>query len=278
LTWEVDRPWPPPRAETYDTDPRIDEVQATLEASELLIPGFLGMHPMGARLGQECVRMTGGEMRSLIFPTQYRIPTYLDWVTRRADMAPAYRYHRRFLQYLASEHPAPRWLLKSPAHLWSLPELVAEYPDVLVVQTHRDPVRVVSSLASLVALLRRLASDTTSVVEAAKEWVDVIVEGLDRSVAARLDGTLAPGAAVDVQFADFMADPMVAVHGIYDRLGITLSAEAERRMRDFLAASPQDKHGGHSYTFAETGLSAGELRERTRSYVEHFGVAEEPLA
>jgi hypothetical protein len=145
------------------------------------------------------------------------------------------------------------------------------------VQTHRDPLRVIASLASLVSLLRRLASDSTSVSESAEEWAEVIAEGLDRSVAARLDGTLASDAVVDVQFADFMTDPMATVGAIYDRLGITLTGEAERRMRAFLAANPQDKHGGHSYTFAETGLSAPELRERTRAYVEHFGVAEEPL-
>jgi hypothetical protein len=235
------------------------------------------MHPMGALLPQECVRMTGGDMRAMIFPTQYRVPSYLDWLTRQADMAPAYRYHRRFLQYLSSERPTERWVLKSPAHLWSLGALVAEYPGVLVVQTHRDPLRVVASLASLVALLRRLASDSPSLAEAAEEWVDVIVEGLDRSVAARADGTLAPGAVVDTYFADFMADPLGTVQTIYDRLGIELSTEAEGRMRAFLAANPSDKHGGHEYTFAATGLDPDELRERTRRYCEHFGVAEEPL-
>ena len=120
LTWEVDRPWPPPETATYETDPRIEEVQATLEATELLIPGFLGMHEMGARLGQECVRITGGDFRSMIFSTQYRVPAYQHWLLHEADMAPAYRYHRMFLQYLQSAHPAERWVIKSPAHLWAV--------------------------------------------------------------------------------------------------------------------------------------------------------------
>src|SRR5690606_28388685 len=68
LTWEVDRPLPPPEPATYETDPRIDEVQAQLDLVELLIPGFRAMHPMGARLAQECVRITACDFRSMIFP------------------------------------------------------------------------------------------------------------------------------------------------------------------------------------------------------------------
>src|SRR5262249_30624516 len=76
LTWEVDRPCPPPETATYETDPRIAEVQAQLDLVEQLIPGFMAFHPMGARLAQECVRITGGDFRSMIFPTQYRVPSY----------------------------------------------------------------------------------------------------------------------------------------------------------------------------------------------------------
>jgi hypothetical protein len=277
LTWEVDRPWPPPVTATYETDPRIAEVQANLEGTEVLIPGFLGMHALGARLGQECVRITAGEFRSMIFSTQYRVPEYQRWLLHGADMAPAYQYHRLFLQYLQSAHPAERWVIKSPAHLWSLHALMGEYPGAVVVHTHRDPLRVVCSLASLIDLLRRLASDDVSIAQVAAEWVDDVAEGLDRAVAARRDGTVAPGQAVDVYFADFLADPMAVIHQIYARLGTELSPEAERRMRKFLAENPQEKHGGHAYTFAETGLDPGTLRERMRPYQEFFDVPDEAL-
>ena len=277
LTWEVDQPWPPPETATYETDPRIGEVQATLEAADILIPGFMGMHAMGAQLGQECVRITAGEFRSMIFSTQYRVPDYQHWLLHEADMGPAYRYHRLFLQYLQSEHPAQRWVIKSPAHLWSLQSMMREYPDALVVHTHRDPLRVVGSLASLIDLLRRLASDDVSIAAVAHEWVDDVAVGLDRAVAARRDGTIPATQAVDVFFGDFLADPMAVVGEIYERLGIELTTEAEVSMRRFLADNPQEKHGGHTYTFADTGLDAGALRERMRPYQEFFDVPDEAL-
>ena len=278
LTWEVDRPCPPPESATYDSDPRIDEAEALAAMPDLIIPGFTDHHPMGARLAQECVRMTGGEFRSMIFPTQYDIPAYDRWLLHEADMAPAYRWHRIFLQHLQSRHPGERWLLKSPAHLWSLGALFEEYPDALVVQTHRDPVRVVASISALVALLRSMASDHGTVADAAAQYMEDILLGLDRSVEARRDGTVPPDQVVDVQFHEFLADPFATIGTVYDTLGLDYSAESERRMRAFLATHPGDGGGGGSrYTFADTGLDAGELRERSRDYQEFFGVPDEPL-
>ncbi len=277
LTWEVDQPWPPPETATYESDPRIEEVDAKLANVDLLIPGFRAMHDMGARLGQECVRITAADFRSMIFSTQYRVPEYQRWLLHQADMASAYRYHRLFLQYLQSAHSGDRWVIKSPAHLWSLDAMFREYPEALIVQTHRDPLRVVCSLASLVDLLRRLASDDVLISEVAAEWVDDIVLGLDRAIEARKNGTVPAGQAVDVLFRDFLQDPMAVVGTIYERLGIELSVDAEKAMRAFLAANPQEKHGGHKYSFADTGLDAGLLRERTRAYTEFFDIPEEPL-
>jgi hypothetical protein len=213
----------------------------------------------------------------MIFSTQYRVPEYQRWLLHQADMASAYRYHRLFLQYLQSAHSGDRWVIKSPAHLWSLNDLFREYPEALIVQTHRDPLRVVCSLASLVDLLRRLASDDVLISEVAAEWVDDIVLGLDRAVEARRNGTVPAGQAVDVLFGDFLRDPMAVVRTIYERLGIELSVEADKAMRAFLAANPQEKHGGHKYSFADTALDAGILRERTSAYTEFFDVPEEAL-
>jgi hypothetical protein len=282
LTWEVDKPVPPPETATYDTDPRIDEVDAILSGTELLIPGFRKMHPMGARLAQECVRITASDFRSVIFPTQYRVPSYARWAMYEADMAPAYRWHRAFLQHLQSRHPegdgpADRWVLKSPAHIWCLDALLAEYPEALLVQTHRDPLRIIASLASLVALLRRMSSDDPQIPEIAAEWGEYIVEGLDRSVTAREDGTVPADRVIDVQFGDFMADPFATIATVYGSLGLDFTADTEQRMRDFLAANGQEERGTHSYSWADTGLDEREWRERTRRYQDHFDVPSERL-
>jgi hypothetical protein len=278
LTWEVDRPVPPPETATYETDPRIAEVQASIDMSEALIPGFTSFHPMGARLAQECVRITAGDFRSMIFSIQYRIPSYRRWLLHEADLAPAYRWHRLYLQHLQWRHPAARGLLKSPAHLWHLPALAAEYPDAILVQTHRDPLKVIASVSALTAHLRRLASDQTSIPEAAADFADDILIGLERGIQARDAAVFPPSQIADVHFTEFVADPLATIRTLYDRLGMALTEEAEARMRAFLAAQPGDGGGaGTRYWFGDTGLDAGVLRERAAAYQERFSVESEPV-
>ena len=279
LTWEIDKPLPPPETATRDTDPRIDEVDAVLSMADSLIPGFTAFHPMGARLAQECVRITGGDFRSMIFPCQYRVRTYDRWLLHEADLAPAYRWHRQFLQHLQSADPAPQWLLKSPAHLWDLDALAAEYPDAVIVQTHRDPLKVITSVSALAAHLRRMASDDVDLHEISADYAEDIFLGLDRGMDARQRGVIPPERIVDVHFSDFVADPIATVRGIYAALGRELDQPTEQAMRTFLADHPGDGGGGGTrYRFADTGLEEGPLRERAEAYEAFSGVAREPVA
>ena len=275
LTWEVDAPVPPPEAATYETDPRIATSDESLAMVDLVIPGFRSMHPMGAQLPQECVRITALDFKSMIHPTQYYVPSYARWLLNEADMSSAYRWHRIFLQHLQSRHPTDRWILKSPGHIWCLEALLAEYPNALLVQTHRDPLRIIASLGSLVSTLRSLASSNTSIPVAAGEFADYIIDGLDRSVDARANGVVDADRVVDVYFDQFMADPFAVISTIYERLGYELDPASEARMREFLVDNSQDKHGAHTYTWADTGLDLGAVRERAKKYQDYFDVKSE---
>ena len=275
LTWEVDAPCPVPQPETYHTDPRIALTQATIEMSEQIVPGFLAFHPMGALVGQECVRITASEFTSMIFPVQYRVPSYSRWLLYEADHAGAYRFHRIFLQHLQSGVRG-QWLLKSPAHLWQLDTLLAEYPDAVVVQTHRDPLNVISSIAALTHHLRRMASDESNIAECAAQSYEEIAVGLQRGMALRDSDAVSDGRVIDVLFTDFVQDPWSTIADIYQKLGRELRPEAAQQMRDFLAAHPGDG-GGARYTWSDTGLVAAEVRDRVTAYQERYSVPTERL-
>jgi Sulfotransferase family len=275
LTWEVDAPCPVPQPETYHDDPRIAATQAGLEMSEQIIPGFLAFHPMGALVGQECVRITASEFTSMIFSVQYRLPSYYRWLLYEADHAGAYAFHRIFLQHLQSGVPG-QWLLKSPAHLWQLDTLFAEYPDALIVQTHRDPLNVISSIAALTNHLRRMGSDESDIAECAAQSYEEIVVGLEREMTLRDSGRIPSDQVIDVHYADFIDNPWTTIGGIYRKLGHELRPDTEQRMRDFLAAHPGDAGHGR-YTWSDTGLDAGEVRDRVRAYQERYEVPNEQL-
>ena len=276
LTWEVDAPCPPPEAATFHTDPRIEDSRQIQEMMTSIVPDLKAMHPIGPLLAQECVRITGMDYKSFIFPTMYHIPSYAQWLLN-ADMASAYQWHRGFLQHLQSRIPVNRWVVKSPGHIWALDAMMTQYPDARVIQTHRDPLRTIASVSSLARTLRTFAADPTPIEEVAREWAEYVIDGIDRSVDARESGTVPPLQVVDIQYQTFAADPIAAVAAAYDQLGLTFTAEAEKRMRSFLDAQPAHEHGGHHYTFAQTGLDEKTLRERTARYQNYFDVPNEPL-
>jgi len=276
-TWEVDFPCPPPVAATYGNDPRIARVAETLDRSESLIPDFKRMHRMGAQLPQECVRILAPEFASIAFLITYRVPSYGAWLLRDYDWAPAYAAHRRFLQLLQWRCPGERWVLKTPGHLWALPALLAEYPDARLIQTHRDPLRILGSVTSLGTTLRTMASRDPHPTEVAREWSDWNAMALDASVDARESGLIKAENVIDIYFREFMADPFAAIRRIYDRFGIAYCDEADRRMRAYLDANPSDKHGAHEYRFADTGLDEQRERAKVARYQDYFNVPSERL-
>src|SRR5581483_11980310 len=275
MTWEVMHPWPPPERATYETDPRIAEVEKHFSGIDRLIPNFKAMHPMGARLPQECVALTAHDFATMIFHTTHRVPSYQAWL-ERADLRWVYASHRRQLQYLQWKFPAERWALKSPGHLWALDALLAVYPDARIVQTHRDPLRVISSLTSLITLLRSLASDRIDPDEIGADWTRRLAAGLEHAMAVRDRGVPADR-VFDMHFAEFIRDEIGMVRRIYAHFGLGLSPQAETRMRDFLAANPKDKHGGHKYRLADAGLDAATERRRYAAYQERFEIALEAV-
>ena len=153
---------------------------------------------------------------------------------------------------------------------------MAEYPDALIVQTHRDPLNVISSVSALTHHLRRLASDDSSLTDCAAQSCEEIIVGLKRGMTLRDSGALAGQKVIDVQFAEFMRDPLATVAGLYRELGRDLEPGTEMRMRRYLEAHPGDL-GGNRYRWADTGLDADTVREQVRGYQQRYHVPDEPI-
>src|SRR5262249_25220242 len=159
-------------------------------------------------------------------PTTHRVPGYAAWL-EGMDHAPVYASHRRWLQYLQWKAPARRWMLKSPGHLWTLDALLREYPDACIVQTHRDPLRVLASLVSLVCTLRPMASDDVDPREGGAEWSARLADGMYRTMAVRDRERLPSTRVFDMRFREFLRDEIAMVRRIYTHFGMDLSSEAE---------------------------------------------------
>ncbi len=112
----------------------------------------------------------------------------------------------------------------------------------MVIQNHRDPLKVIASISALGASLREMTTDHFEVDHAGRRSTATTSSsawtGRWRPAATAL---FAPGQVVDVRYQDIRHDLIGAIARIYDEIGLELTAEAEDRMRTFLAAHPGDQ-------------------------------------
>ena len=208
----------------------------------IVVDGLDAIHVYGGRQPKEDLSSMSFEFRSEEFTTRYNVPSYIDWLAH-CDMRPAYDTHKLVLQILQRRFADVQWVLKSPVHMRSLPTLLAVYPDARIAVTHRDPLRILPSLTSLVAALRYAHSDAVDFADIGRYQSELWHGNLEQLVTLTDDGTLDPARVYHGQYADFLVEPLRAVRALYDHLGMTLTPEAERAMRDHLAAHPQGEHG-----------------------------------
>lgn len=268
-TWEMLTPSPPPERESYDCDPRIAITDKQLRWFDRLVPDFHKIHAVGARLPEECVPILSHSFLSSQFCSMYVVPSYQTWV-RAQSLLPAYQLHRRFLQHLQWRCRGSRWILKAPAHLQALGELCAVYPDVRVIMTHREPLEVLPSEASLHTVLRQTFSDAVDPAAVGREVTELTADEIGAGLQARDDGCAPPERFFDVRYRDLVVDPIGTVRRVYERFAIPFTTIAETRMQRYLADTPKDKHGAHVYSLTRFGLNPDEERERYRAYRERF--------
>ena len=225
LTWEVMFP----SNQTGSRRRRIARARRNLDIFAKLSPGFEAIHQMDALLPQECIAMMSHAFLSDEFDNMFNIPSYTSWLQTQS-FAPAYDWHRRFLQHL-QKGVNERWVLKAPAHLASFLSLLDTYPDACFIQTHRAPVEVMRSLTNMTSVLQSTFSDTPmpepTEPELVRYWADTLNKfNRDREL-------LDPGRICDVQFTEIRQDPIAVVCKIYAHFGKTLSFRAKQRMQDF---------------------------------------------
>ena len=275
LVWETIMPYPPaPPA----TDIRPAQVARQLRAFERLAPEFRALHPLDAASPQECSEITAHAFRSLRFDSTYDIPSYRRWLDADGHLD-GYRMHRRFLQHLQRQdrragRPVTRWVLKCPDHVFALDAIRAVYPDSRIVFSHRDPLKVLLSVARLTEVVRRPFTRRIDRGRIGCGESDRWHEGTLRMMDAADRQDFAEPIC-HVHHLDLVADPLDTAVELYRQFGITLGAAAMAAMRLALSARPDGGYGPRDYHFADHGLDPARERDRFRPYMVRFGIVPE---
>jgi hypothetical protein len=273
LDWEVIAPWPAPEIATFETDPRIANLQASYDHLLSEVPALATMHHWDARAPQECNCFTTLHFVSSNFWSSFGIPDYLDWLVHERHSG-VFNTHRRVLQQLQWRGPRGRWLLKSPPHMLMLEDLLAAYPDAMIVQTHREPQAVIASLASLVRALR-LATfpnvpELTDPKVIGREVMMHYGEALERATLSRQNPDI-DRRICDVAYRDTLSDPIRTVKRIYDHFGLEFTPAYERRLVELVATDRPSAGGRHRYDLEEFGIPQMDILNRLPAYRARFG-------
>lgn len=267
-TWEVMYPAGIPDSAGGDERARL-RTASRLAWANRLAPEFKRIHPIAPDLPQECIAITAPVFMSIQFHTTHNVPAYEDWFEAN-DQRLAYRFHYRLLQHLQAQRPGRRWVLKAPGHLFALPALLEQYPDARIVQTHRDPLRVMASMASHATVLRRAFSDVADPRQIANDWAARWGRALDGFLACR--DRAEQGRFLDLGYEDIEKTPLAAMERVYEFLGWPYTDEARAAMKRFLEANPKNKHGVHRYSLEQYGLDRATELARFKGYCDRFKI------
>jgi hypothetical protein len=272
--WEAWAPAPPPDLATERDDPRVEAAAARVDMMHQQIPTLHAMLPVSATGPAECMELLAMSFRSPALDTLATTPSFGAWVLS-CDMGPAYRYHERVLKMLQWRRPPSRWRLKTPLHMFGLDALTEVYPNAKFVMTHRDPAKVIPSVATLVdALAPPNVLDPvewrdylgSSLTERWAEATRRLVDFRDRTGDARF---------FDLSFDDLMGDPIESVGSLYAWLGEELTPEVVAAISAWREGNAADRAATPPmrYRAEDYGLSPERIRTRFAHYLERFPVA-----
>jgi Sulfotransferase family len=258
--WLIEMPQPRPPQDTWAQDPVFRQLQAAFEQHHIAHPEFMGVHYMAADQVEECWQLLRQSMRSISFECLAHLPGYSGWL-RGQDWTAAYRRHRRNLQLIGLNDTGRRWVLKNPSHLFALDALLTVYPDALVIQTHRAPRTAIASVCSLAAHATEGWSTRFRGSVLGHDQLELWARGLEDFTAARARHDAAQ--FCDIQYEEFVRDPLGSVAGIYRHFGLPLTTAAQEAMRALYTKSTDGAgRPAHHYTLADFSLTGEQVDER----------------
>jgi hypothetical protein len=270
--WESREPVPAPGE---GIEERRARTEAGLDVLNTGLPYFKRMHEMTTDHVHEEIQLLAIDASSMLFETMATMPSWREYYLSH-DQTPHYAYMRNVLQCLTFLRPGTnptRWVLKSPQHLEQFVPLARVFPDATFVVTHRDPVSVTLSMATMLAYLARLSSAVVDPLAIGQAWADRLCIMLEAAVRDRQ--VLPASQSIDVRFDEFMRDDMAMVAKIYELADQPLGPNALAAMTAFMDDHPRGKFGAVLYDPDQLGLDRAELRSRFSFYTDAFQLAYE---
>ena len=257
---------------TLERDRRIRDGKAEVQQMLDGNPDLIKIHPMDALGPDEDIMLLEQSFYSFNTQACAWIPTFDAWVEAQ-DHTPGYEYLKLLLQFLQwqkkrSGQQGERWALKAPHHLHYMDLVFKVFPDAKVVQSHRDPLDTIPSIASMITAVWKIYSDHADPLKAGEQWARKFANGMRHTMAVREQ--VGEERFLDLWFRDTVNQPLVEIGKVYDFLGMDFTPEARAEMAKWQDFNRRELRPPHEYTLEEFGYTEAGLKAQFRTYREAF--------
>lgn len=276
LWYETRYPVPFPDTDFKGVDPRIAVAEAEVAAMLKASPELASIHPMDARGPDEDIMLLEQSFFSGVPESFAHMPVYGAWLDRQ-DQRPGYRYLKRQLQFLQwqkkrfGQSGGERWVLKAPHHLRYPAALCETFPDVSILQTHRDPLQTIPSYGSMMHALISPLANAADKAAIAQHWAGHWDRAMRATMQFRDSGH--EHRFLDVWYQDTVSKPLEEIRRLYDFIGMPFTDEARAEMEKWRDLNRREERPSHQYTLEEYGFTEQGLKKSFQEYRERYILA-----
>jgi Sulfotransferase family len=251
MHWEAMFPCPPPEQATYLNDPRIAKAHKRVTQWTRVAPTLASMHELSGCLPfEDMAIMAFNFMAPSWFDVMGQVASYDALMYNpQTDWEPAFRYHQRVLKLLQWKNPRKNWVLKDPLHFDHMATILKIYPDGCFVWPHRDPVRSLASLVSIIGTLQWARSDHPFKGGSLEYMTDPFLSAarFNAVIDQIKSGVVPPKQMFHLFYKDLVADTIGTLEAMYRHFGVPLSDAGRRGMAQYLADHPRDARPPHKF-------------------------------
>lgn len=259
--WRLVKPFAPFKGK----DKRLSGMIRDMKLMQQLRPQLAMKHDISPEKPEECIMVQGMSFNSLLFYASAPVYSYLDWY-QTADRFKMYEEYASMLHWYQYQDER-RLTMKSPPHAADLSELLAAVPNALIVQTHRDPVKVINSANSLFHTLHSFQMDPYDLNKMVETNLNQMENIYEKNMEKRkvLDHNIC-----DVDYRELVKDPIGTTKKVYAHFGLEWTEGYETNLSQFMNHNPKDKLGKHNYSAEDFGLTDDKIRERFAKYIDAY--------
>jgi hypothetical protein len=260
--WRVFNPAPFPGEDPKNPVERIAYAKGVEDAMRTLNPAGYAAHPLVAEDADEDYflhLMSFRHIGQLWFGLMSE--AYLAYL-QRLDRQPTYDFVGNMLRYLQWQdggRRGRRWILKSPAHVGNIEQLLKVHPKATFVYPRRDFLTVMASFC------HTADSNLNGAILLSPEEIGTISLNAWRTEMQRFQATrdrLGDRLTItEMNYRDMLSDPIGSIRHILGVAGSPLTEQGEAEIRQWVADNPAGKHGVNTYTLDHYGLTERQVQD-----------------